>query len=132
MAAPTVAEIQCGIGQTGNPVVAAQVQQWLDALLAAGHPSVIDFDAAAARLLGRMWSTPALSNFVRNDPRSTKHKSGADLAIAACAICRGMIIVTQNAGDFLEIHRAFALPGLFSPFQGHWHVDLAGPRTERS
>ena len=120
MSAPTIAEIQCGIGQTSNAVKAAEVQAWLDGLLRHGFPSIVPFDAKAAVVLGRLWTTASLNNFVRNDPRSKNSKSGADLAVAACAIAHRMVVVTNDGGDFLQIHAACALPGLFSPFENRW------------
>ena len=121
MSAPTVSEIQCGIGQTREPAIAAAVDHWLSNMLHIGYPPVVPFDADAARYFGRMWATPSLDNFIRNDPRGKKRKSGADLAVTACAIAQGMAIVTED-NDYLQIHAAFPLPGLFSPFKGTWHV----------
>ncbi len=113
--ATTICEIQCGIEQSQHRDVAASVQFWLDGMLKEGRPLVLDFDADAAQILGRMWAEKSLDNFVRNDPRSIKRKSGADLAIAATAIVRNMIIVTNNLKDFILIGQAFALPGLLNP-----------------
>jgi hypothetical protein len=31
-------------------------------------------------------------------------------------------IATNNVSDFLPIHRHVALPGLFNPFTGDWHI----------
>lgn len=117
MSVVTVAEIQCGIGQVVDGAVADAVERWLAGMLRDGQPLVVDFDAAAARLLGRMWATPALGNFIRTDPRSKKARSGADLAIAASAITSGMVVVTNNVADFQEIGAAFPFPGLLDPFQ---------------
>jgi predicted nucleic acid-binding protein len=111
----TVAEIQCGIGQVRDASVALSVERWLSGMLRDGQPLVVEFDTAAARLLGRMWAAPVLANFIRNDPRSKKAKSGADLAIAASAIACGMVVVTSNVTDFQQIDAAFPLPGLLDP-----------------
>jgi predicted nucleic acid-binding protein len=118
MTSTTICEIQCGIAQSPNREIAGSVQNWLDGMLKDGCPLILDFDAEAARILGRMWADPSLDNFVRTDPRSTKRKSGADLAIAATAIVRDMMIVTDNVTDFELIGRAFALPGLINPLAG--------------
>jgi predicted nucleic acid-binding protein len=115
MSVVTVAEIQCGIGQVGDAAVAEAVERWLAGMLRAGQPLVVEFDAAAARLLGRMWAAPALANFIRNDPRSRKAKSGADLAIAASAITSGMVVATSNVADFQQIGATFPLHGLVDP-----------------
>ena len=120
IAVATIAEIQCGISLINVPAAAQRVQNWLDGMLRDGQPRIADFDARAAGLLGRMWATPALNNFIVNDPRSRKVKSGADLAIASTAIARGMVVVTGNVDDFLTINTAFRLAGLFDPFTAHW------------
>ena len=123
MAVATVTEIQCGIDQVDDPGVAHRVQHWLDGLLGDEHPRVAAFGARAAVLLGRMWAMPSLNNFIVNDPRSRKVRTGADLAIAATAIAQGMAVASGNTRDFLEIHAVFPLPGLFNPFAGHWAID---------
>ena len=131
MAAATISEIQCGIGLINIPAAAQRVQSWLDGMLRDGQPRIADFDARAAGLLGRIWATPALNNFVVNDPRSRKVKSGADLAIASTAIARGMVVATGNVDDFALINAAFPLPGLFNPFAAQWALRPAGqvPRS---
>jgi predicted nucleic acid-binding protein len=125
ISAPTVTEVQCGICMTEKPARAKEVQIWLDGMLRDGFPSIVPFDAAAAVIMGRMWTTPSLDNFIRNDPRSRKRKSGGDLAVAACAIARGMTVVTNDVEDFLEIHAKFPLPELFGAFDGAFHVAAA-------
>jgi hypothetical protein len=42
--------------------------------------------------------------------------------IAAIAISRRAAVATGDVDDFLAIHRHFALPGLYDPFTGEWHV----------
>jgi predicted nucleic acid-binding protein len=123
MAAATIAEIQCDIGLINVPAAAQRAQDWLDGMLRDGQPRIANFGARAAVLLGRMWATPALNNFIANDPRSRKVKSGADLAIAATAMAQYLVVVTGNVDNFLLISKAFPLPGLFNPFNGHWAVE---------
>jgi len=123
MSAPTIAEIQCGIGLINSPTAAHKVQQWLDGMLNDGQPRIAGFGVQAAILLGQMWATPSLSNFIVNDPRSRKTKSGADLAIAAAAISMDLVVVTGNVDDFMMINPAFPLPGLLNPFDGNWSVE---------
>ncbi len=123
MAAPTVTELQCGVGMTDEAHVAEQVQAWLDGMIAVGEPQVLPFGTAAALLLGRMWTRPSLNNFIVNDPRSKRVKSGADLTIAACAIASDMTLATDNVGDFEQIHAEFPLPGLYNPLTNTWYVD---------
>jgi predicted nucleic acid-binding protein len=125
MAAVTVAEIQCGIGQVSDQAVAIRVQDWLNGMLRDGQPRIADFDVRAAIVLGRMWTTPPLNNFIADDPRPRKIKSGADLAIAATAIARDMVVVTGNVDDFVTINTTFPLAGLFNPFDGRWVVEPA-------
>lgn len=120
----TVMEIQIGIERARriDPVVAKDVQASLDGLLDAGRPQVEALDGEAARLLGRMHETAGLRNFIAQEPRAKKTKTGADLAIAAIAITRGAVVATNNEHDFVSIHRHFELPGLFNPFEGKWVV----------
>jgi predicted nucleic acid-binding protein len=132
MAAVTIAEIQCGIGQVDDQTVAVRVQDWLDGMLRDGQPRIAEFDVRAAILLGRMWTTPSLNNFIANDPRSRRIKSGADLAIAATAIAGQMVVVTGNVNDFLVINATFPLPGLFNPIDRQWAVEAAGVTSPRS
>lgn len=118
----TIAEIQRGICVVADRARASQMQAWLDGMLRDDQPRIIDLDAQAALVLGRMWATPSLRFFIANDPRSRKVRSGADLAIAACAIARGMTLASRNVADFLRIHSDFPLPGLFDPFEAAWAV----------
>lgn len=73
-----------------------------------------------------MIETPSLRGFLASPPNARKPKTGADLAIAAIAIAQGGSIVTGDVGDYLAIHRAFPLPGLYDPFAGLWHVPEGG------
>ena len=45
------------------------------------------------------------------------------MAIAATAMAQYLVVVTGNVDDFLLIGKAFPLPGLFNPFDGHWAVE---------
>jgi toxin FitB len=118
----TITEIQCGIALLRDAALASRMQFWLDRILLEGMPTIVELNAHAAVLLGQMWATPALRVFIANDPRSVKVKNGTDLAIAAAAIERGMIVASGNVADFLRIHDAFPLPGLFNPFTSYWAV----------
>jgi hypothetical protein len=74
---------------------------------------------------------PAFLPISTPDPEKShakKPKTGADLAIAAIAIARGGIVVTGDVGDFLAIHPAFPLPGLYDPFADAWQVRPARGR----
>jgi predicted nucleic acid-binding protein len=118
----TITEIQCGIALVQDTAQGSLVQSWFDAMLRDGRPTIVDLNVGAAVLLGQMWATPALRVFIASDPRSSKIKNGSDLAIAAAAIDGGMILVSGNVTDFLQIHAAFPLPGLFDPFTLSWRV----------
>jgi toxin FitB len=121
----TIAEIRCGIALINVPGVAQRVQTWLDGTIRYGQPRIADFDALAGGLLGSMWATPTLNNLIANDPPSKKVEYGGDLAITATSIAREMVVVTGNVDDFLTIHAAFPLPGLYNPFDKYWAVELA-------
>ena len=124
----TIIEIQVGIerARRADVVIAESVQKWLAGLLQAGQPHVLPLDTDAAVLLGRMNETPALHNFLVQDPGTKKTKTGAYLAIASIAIACKAVVATGNCSDFLFIHRHFPLPGLYDPFQGKWLVQPAG------
>ena len=125
----TVMEIQMGIGRArrANAETADTVQKWLTGLLQVGQPQVLSLNTQAAVLLGRMHETPALRNFVVNDPAGKKTKTGADLAIAAMAIDQTAVIATGNVDDFLLIHPHFPLRGLYDPFAALWRIEPPGP-----
>jgi toxin FitB len=120
----TVMEIQIGIERArgSNAATADSVQQWFTGLLLVGKPHVLPLGTDAALLLGRMNETPALRNFLVQDPATRKTKTGADLAIAAIAIAHSAVVATGNGNDFLVIDRHFHLPGLYDPFNGKWLI----------
>jgi predicted nucleic acid-binding protein len=120
----TIMEIQIGIerARRSDAATAQGVQDWLGGLLQAGTPQVLPLDTDAALLLGRMYETPPLRNFLVNDPGAKKSKTGADLAIASIAIARGITVATGNGSDFLLIHEHFPLQGLYDPFEDKWLV----------
>lgn len=120
----TVMEIQVGIerARRSDLVTAEGVEKWLAGLLQAGSPQVVPLDTDAALLLGRMYETPSLRNFLVHDPGAKKTKTGADLAIASIASARNAVVTTGNVSDFLLIHQRFPLPGLYDPFADKWLV----------
>jgi predicted nucleic acid-binding protein len=127
----TVTEIQRGIerARAHHPAAADQTEEWLTGMLAAGEPQIFPMNVEAARLLARMYETPALRHFVITDPKAKDQATGSDLATAAIAISVNAIIATNNVKHFLQIHAAFKLPGLFDPFNQSWHVQ---PETAES
>ena len=124
----TIMEIQIGIerARRSDPATAQSVQDWLGGLLQASRPQVLPLDTDAALLLGKMYETPPLRNFLVNDPGAKKSKTGADLAIASIAISQGAIVATGNGSDFLLIHEHFPLHGLYDPFEDEWLVKPPG------
>jgi len=118
----TIMEIQIGIerARRSDAAIAQSVQDWLRGMLQASEPQVLPVDTDAALLLGRMYETPPLRNFLVNEPGAKKSKTGADLAIAAIAIARNAVVATGNASDFLLVHEHFPLHGLYDPFENKW------------
>ena len=80
----TIMEIQIGIerARRSDAVIAQSVQDWLGGLLQASRPQVLPLDTDAALLLGRMYETPPLRNFLVNDPGAKKSKTGAEIGRA--------------------------------------------------
>jgi toxin FitB len=128
----SVMEIRIGIerARRNDPAVAAEVQLWLDGLLAAGTPQVLPLDTEAAILLAKMRETPSLKDFLVQHPSAKETKTGADLAIASIAIAHSAVIATNNDKDFLAIDRHFPLPGLYNPFDGRWLIEPEHPTPE--
>ena len=126
----TVAEVQRGIERSRprHPQTAKETEAWLDTMLTVGEPQVLPMTIAATRLLGRMYETPALRNFVVFDSRARTQATGAELSIAAIAISVGGVVTTINVTHFLQVHAAFPLPGLFDPMHRRWHVQSAALR----
>ncbi len=127
----TIMEIRYGI-ETVRPASVTAIEGWLEGLLEAGGPHILPLDGAAAQVLGRMYATPALRTFFTTSSTARQAKTGADLAIAAIAISNEAIVATNNVVDFQSIHAYFALPGLFNPFTGEWHIPAAaaaGPQA---
>jgi toxin FitB len=76
----------------------------------------------AARMLGRMYETPALRHFIVTDRQARRQATGTDLAISAIAIVNNGIVATTNIRHFLQINEHFRLPGLFDPIAQAWHL----------
>jgi predicted nucleic acid-binding protein len=100
----TVAEIEQGIRKlrrTGTEPRATLLAQWLDALLDARPNRILPLDVVAAREAGRI-SDEALSK--------GRHPGFADVAIAAIAVSRGMVLLTTNGRHFEPLGIAYADP----------------------
>jgi predicted nucleic acid-binding protein len=118
-------EIQMGIERLrleGKGAQADEIEGWLDGLLQARGDYLIVPGIDVARLQARIFSCPALRNFLRPDPKSTRLKFGGDLIIAATAIVHEAVVVSFNVSDYEQIHPHFPLPGLYHPGRDEWVV----------
>ena len=116
-------ELQRGAINVGRkePARERAYTAWLDRLLETDiwlPPTDVD----VRRLLARMTMTPELEDFWLSHSVKPRMKFGCDCEIAATAIIYGIPIATTDVNDFMRIHRSFALPGLYSPISGKWHV----------
>lgn len=84
----TLGEIERGIQlqDPRNPAFAADLRAWMDRTELLFADRILPFDAAAARIWGRL--------------SARLGHPGADLMIAATALTRGATVVTGNAADF--------------------------------
>ena len=84
----TLGEIERGISQqaTRNPGFAADLRDWMDRTELLFSDRILPFDAAAARVWGRLSAEIG--------------HPGADLMIAATALVHGATVVTGNVDDF--------------------------------
>ena len=84
----TLGEIERGISQqaVSNPDFSADLRKWLDRTELLFVDRILPFDAAAARLWGRL--------------SAELGHPGADLMIAATALIHGATVVTGNVDDF--------------------------------
>lgn len=114
----TITEIEYGIARlpAGDAGFASQLTRWLEAILASHD--VLPLDAAAARILGRMYAMPSLRNLAVTHPRATRPRFGGDLAIAATAIAHGAAVATRNLHDFGLIAVSFPQLKGVDPFSG--------------
>jgi toxin FitB len=108
LSAITAAEIEAGIAKlyrTGSTPRADALHVWFNRVLALYADRVLSFDLAAARVAG------ALSDAAR---AAGQHPGFADVAAAAIAKARELVVVTLN-------QRHFAPLGVevFNPFMPH-------------
>lgn len=125
----TIFEIQIGIerARRQHPGVAADAERWLEEeLLPFFGGRILPLGVSASRLYGRMLTTPDLVNFVLQDPRSKKQRTGADLMVAAIALTEGATVVTRDVDDYRRIDKHFPLLGILNPFEApHLEVVVA-------
>jgi predicted nucleic acid-binding protein len=94
LSAITVAEIEAGVAKlrrTGSGWRADQLRDWFERMLSFYSDRVLPFDLTAARLAG------ALSDAAQAEGR---HPGFADVAIAAIAKARELVILTLNLRHF--------------------------------
>jgi predicted nucleic acid-binding protein len=117
LASFTVTEIEYGIARlpSRNAGFASQLTRWLELILAS-H-SVLPLDAAAARVLGRMYAIPVLRDIAVTHPRAARPRFGGDLVIAATAIAHGAAVATRNVRDFRLITASFPQLSVVDPWR---------------
>ncbi len=94
LSAITAAEIEAGIAKlrrTGAVRRADDLRLWFDGMLGSYADRVLSFDLAAARIAGELGDAARAAG---------RHPGFADVAIAAIALSRGLVILTLNARHF--------------------------------
>lgn len=90
--ATVVAELWYGVELKPEGARRNALARWLDTLLAAGFAGrVVPFDAAAARVWGRLMA---------EGRRAGRPPAVRDAEIAAVALARGLTVATRNVRDF--------------------------------
>jgi len=77
--------------QAGGVERADQLTSWLDALIAQGEERIVPFDAHVGRIAGALSEKATASG---------RHPGFADVAIAATALARGLVVLTCNGKHF--------------------------------
>lgn len=120
----SIEEIRAGIEtvRQQDADLGAALERWITRIIAYGEPQILPVTTPAAILFARMRTTPQLKHFIQQDHRSAKPALGNDLRIAAIAIATGATIATGNVRHYMAINERFAIPGLYDPFTGRWHI----------
>jgi toxin FitB len=87
----TLGEVERGIEKVRktNPTFSAELAAWLEKMVLLYNANIVPFEASHARLWGRL---------------SAKHgHEGADVLIAASAMCLGLKVATRNISDFSQL-----------------------------
>ncbi len=95
----------------------------LEAKLAAVEAAneILPLDSASAVILGELWASPGLLDFVVTQPAARQLAHGGDLLIAAITIRHDATLVTRNVPDFQRI-AGYGVPlRLYDPFTGTPH-----------
>lgn len=104
----SLTEISYGIASTASARLITQLTTWLDSILATQR--ILPLDGHVARILGRLYATPALRDLAITPPGVRRPRFGGDLAIAATAVVNEATVATRNLADFRLI--ALHCPGL--------------------
>ncbi|MGO4112473.1 PIN domain-containing protein [Rhizobium ruizarguesonis] len=121
-----ILEVETGIAELWpvDPVRARKLTEWIDGLLKTRFyypPSTPE----VARVLAKLYCCKPLHKLWY--PQEDK-KPGQDLFIAAVSIVYDMPIATMNHGDFEQINKFQALPGVYNPNRQAWAV----PRSKKT
>jgi predicted nucleic acid-binding protein len=107
LSAITAAEVEAGIAKlrrTGAVLRADELRLWFDRMLSSYADRVLPFDLAAARIAGGVGDAAQAEG---------RHPGFADVAVAAIAQSRRLVILTLNLRHFdrlgVELRNPFAL-----------------------
>jgi predicted nucleic acid-binding protein len=115
-----ILEVETGIAELWpvDPVRARKLTDWIDGLLKTSFYSP-PYTPAVARLVAKLYCCHPLRKLWY--PEEDK-KPGQDIFIAALSIVYDMPIATMNHGDFVQINKFQALPGVYNPNHQIWAV----------
>lgn len=100
----------------------SRLSDWVQSeLITGGRGAVLPICMRSAIVLGQMYSDRSLVHSFHGTPGSAP-RYGFDLAIAATAIANNLAVATNNVRDYLEISRAFPLPGLYDVRNATWVI----------
>ena len=116
------------MARSRNPIRAAELQDWLDGLLATDI-TLVQTNKDIALLYGEMRVCGPLKHLWQSNPSMAVPRGGNDMYIAAAAIITERYVATLDVADFLSIHEHFPLPGLYNPREDKWHVSPGKPKA---
>jgi predicted nucleic acid-binding protein len=116
LTAGTIAEFRYGLALARRRGKAnlALLEMKLEHLQAANE--ILFLDAAAAAILGELWASSELLDFVATQPKARQLAHGCDLLIAAIAIRHDATIVTRDIADYQRISTYGVPLRLYDPF----------------
>jgi predicted nucleic acid-binding protein len=104
----TAAEVEAGIARLrrlGSAARADNLREWFDRIVDAYAERILPFDIAAARIAGALGDAALAAG---------RHPGFADVAIAAIAQSRGLVVATMNRRHFEPLGVA-----IINPFMPH-------------